>query len=208
MNAVQTTYLRKLLGRLRARQQWEALKVVAAYAVVSTLWILFSDQVLYWLSVDHGLNWLTKVQSAKGMVFVTVSAGVLYFFVTRAFTTLRTSDAVLLDCEERFHQFMENAPTACFMKDAHGKYVFVNNQWCTLFKKSPEEVYERTDTDIWSAEISSSFAAAEQLVLTSGKKLETREEISLLSEPVHFVRFPVSDSLNRRSVAGFIYPSQ
>ncbi len=57
------------------------LRVVAVYLLAAVLWILFSDQVLSWLTQDPA--WLTRLQSYKGAGFVIVTSVILYILLSR-----------------------------------------------------------------------------------------------------------------------------
>ena len=56
-----------------------AAKIAASYLLLSILWIIGSDRAVDWILPDS--EFATWVQSAKGLVFVTISAVVLYLAV-------------------------------------------------------------------------------------------------------------------------------
>ena len=66
-----------------------ALKVTLLYAAVGALWILFSDRILGTLAFD--VPTLTRLQTAKGWLFVAVTATLLYLLVYRAVTSIENS---------------------------------------------------------------------------------------------------------------------
>jgi PAS domain S-box-containing protein len=65
--------------KLQVRRQ--ALKVAMMYIFVAGLWILFSDEAVEWLVRDSHSR--TTISIYKGMAFVLVTGGLLYFFVAR-----------------------------------------------------------------------------------------------------------------------------
>lgn len=61
------------------RVRLSAARIALLYLIASTLYILFSDQILLWITRDP--EWQAKIQSMKGLAFVTLSAGLLYFLI-------------------------------------------------------------------------------------------------------------------------------
>lgn len=63
--------------------QWlSALKVVGIYLLVGVLWILFSDQLLYFSVQDPVL--ISHMQTLKGWFYVLVTAALLFVLINRA----------------------------------------------------------------------------------------------------------------------------
>lgn len=58
-----------------------------------------------------------------------------------------TSDA-LAESSRRQRAILDNVPDAMWVKDDRGRYTAVNDAFCRLFKRSPEELAGRTTTDI------------------------------------------------------------
>jgi PAS domain S-box-containing protein len=65
------------------------LKVTSLYAAVGALWILFSDRILGALAFD--VPTLTRLQTAKGWLFVAVTATLLYLLVYRSVSSIENS---------------------------------------------------------------------------------------------------------------------
>lgn len=57
-------------------------RLVLVYALLSGLWIAFSDRLLLALVSESEV--LTRLQSAKGFLFVAVNALLVYWLATRA----------------------------------------------------------------------------------------------------------------------------
>lgn len=60
-----------------------ALQAAVAYAVVATLWIVVSDELVSWLFSEDLLR-LQQAQTIKGLVFVALMTGLIYAVVSRA----------------------------------------------------------------------------------------------------------------------------
>lgn len=75
----------------RGLASYRAGRIALAYAGFSALWILFSDKTL--LFTVRNVETLTVIQSIKGWLFVTASAGLLFFFLQREINRhLRTQE--------------------------------------------------------------------------------------------------------------------
>src|SRR3712207_7792828 len=60
------------------------------------------------------------------------------------YTTLFRSRA-LRESEQRFSMFMRHLPGLAWIKDDHGRYVFVNDAAERAFRKAKSELYGKTD---------------------------------------------------------------
>lgn len=67
--------------------QREAIKVAVIYGAFGVLWILLSDQALYWAVRDAQA--LTQLQTYKGWLYVGTTAVLLYVLVRRSLGNLR-----------------------------------------------------------------------------------------------------------------------
>lgn len=86
---------------ISARQARRAGRRLAlTYALFAALWILFSDQALGALHLPSTLQ--TLLSSTKGMLFVVVTASILYMFSVRYLGQLNAF-------QERYHRMFENA---------------------------------------------------------------------------------------------------
>ncbi|NET06200.1 MAG: GGDEF domain-containing protein [Symploca sp. SIO2B6] len=68
----------------------KVVKILFIYAFFSSLWILFSDQLLTLLTND--LQRLTQLQTFKGWIFVIITSGLLYVLVCQELRSLVESD--------------------------------------------------------------------------------------------------------------------
>jgi len=67
------------LLRRREKRQREPLRIVAYYLVFSGLWIILSDRLLATFVPDP--QWLTRLQTVKGLVFVGATALLLFWLI-------------------------------------------------------------------------------------------------------------------------------
>lgn len=96
----------------------ETLTVVAIYAVVSILWILFSDGLLALVASDTVV--LTQLQGLKGIAFVLISAVLLYFLILRLQLRVRQYD-------QRYQVMFENTPLPMWIFDLHSLRILLVN---------------------------------------------------------------------------------
>ncbi len=101
------------------------LVTAAGYAVVGSLWILFSDLVVSWLVKDPAM--ITRVQTLKGWLFIIVTALLLLLILSTAMRTIRRSQQALHESEERFRLLIERMTDyEIFMLDPAGNVMSWN----------------------------------------------------------------------------------
>ncbi|MCB2195376.1 MAG: PAS domain S-box protein [Bacteroidetes bacterium] len=140
-------------------------KITLLYLILGSLWILFSDKLLYYFVPDAYK--LTHVQTYKGWFFIVATATLFFLFIKKHLTEKRKIDfeikkkteeyyalyeeyraqAENLDAsksklEETLHNFelvLENAPIPIFIQ-TEGKFSYVNAELCNMYgvKKSEE----------------------------------------------------------------------
>jgi PAS domain S-box-containing protein len=78
----------------------------------------------------------------------------------------------LRESEMRFKTFMNHSPTVAFIKDATGRYVYVNETFERVFQKSLPQVWGKTDDDLWPPETARRLHHHDLLVLSEGRPME------------------------------------
>ena len=92
--------------------------------VIAGLWILFSDLLV--ASLPFSVSTITRVQIAKGWVFVGVTGGLLYFYVRRRSQLLEAARAERDEAERALNTLMDNLPGMAYR-------VKNNDAWTALF---------------------------------------------------------------------------
>lgn len=76
-----------------------------------------------------------------------------------------------------FVSFMENSPALWWMKDADGKYLFINPTYARYFDVQPERIVGQTDFDFMPRYVAEQLRANDLVVLESQKSLYIHETV-------------------------------
>ncbi|EGW40295.1 putative PAS/PAC sensor domain protein, partial [Desulfosporosinus sp. OT] len=79
------------------------MRMVILYALISGVWILFSDRLLGAIVTDHQL--LLQLSIVKGWFYVTVMAIVLYFLFQWGYNSLLHSEEILQKEQEYLERY-------------------------------------------------------------------------------------------------------
>ena len=88
---------------------------------------------------------------------------------------LKRSADKLRSSEERFASFMENLPGLAWIKDADGRYLYVNSSAESAFGISTDEIYKKTDAEIFPARTADAFMENDRKAIVGG--IQTVEEL-------------------------------
>jgi PAS domain S-box-containing protein len=116
----------------------------------------------------------------------------------------RTLDA-LQESERRFARFMEHLPGLAWIKDAEGRYAFVNDAAEAAFGRPRAAIIGRTDDEIFPSEAAARFRESDRRVAESPAGLEAVESIERTDGVSHTLvrKFPIPASEDRPAlVAG------
>ncbi len=109
-------------------------------------------------------------------------------------TERKLGDEALRESEERFQAFMNYSPAVKFLKDRHGRYVFVNQQFEEELRMPKATCLGKTDQELFPPEVTRMFKEHDAEVLEKGEVLETEETTLGESGQIRFwwvVKFPV-----------------
>jgi PAS domain S-box-containing protein len=131
------------------QQQWNrknrsrVWRIVAIYAVFSLLWIYGSDRLLGLIVQNQEL--LTRVSIAKGMLFVLLSAALLYRLISDYTRRLGETHQQVRDSEERFQTIFAGLSDAVFICDVEsGEILDVNPAACAMFGFDRAEMLQQS----------------------------------------------------------------
>jgi len=125
-----------------------------------------------------------------------------YAKVTRDLTTWRQAHERIRESEERLQAFTDNSPAMMFLKDADGRYRFVNRQLLARFGLRREQILGRRDDEVFAAPQAKVFAEGDAEVLAKRESVELEQAVFLgEGDRIHMmVKFPVFNAMG--GVAG------
>jgi len=127
-------------------------------------------------------------------------------FLMEQIAERKAMDERIKESEARLQAFINNSPSAIFIKDLAGRYVFVNKQFTHLFGLELESILFHTDTEIFPPDEAVQFQANDARALESRAAIEV-EEVAHYTKGLHtsiVCKFPLFDSSGRVTALGGI----
>jgi len=113
------------MGRKLGKNEYlRILAILSIYVLFSTFWIYVSDRLLFLLVVDPQLR--STVSFFKGIVFILLSAALLYPLILRYAESLKEAGEALHASEERFQLIADSMPTLVWTAQPDGTVDYVN----------------------------------------------------------------------------------
>ncbi|HZE69349.1 MAG TPA: PAS domain S-box protein [Pyrinomonadaceae bacterium] len=125
--------------------------------------------------------------------------------IGRDLTERKRSEEELRETRAFFHSFMDNSPAVAFMKDAEGRYVYVNKPFERNFGQTLAFLEGRTSFDWLPKETARATHEHDLQVLATGTPQEIMETVPTQDgDPHHWLvfKFPMPDTSGQRFVAG------
>jgi len=145
-----------------------AIKIILPYAVLTSLWIYFSNDILISLVRDPQI--LKICLNLKGLCFVIVSSVLLYFLFRAATLKMKQSENIIQQKEKRLRQIIDLVPHFIFAKDIEGRFILVNRAIAEAYGTTVENLIGKTDADfIKSPKEVHDFLHDDLEVIRSGK---------------------------------------
>ena len=82
-----------------------------------------------------------------------------------------------VDFEQRFARFMENLPGLAWIKDAEGRYVYANEAALRTFQVTSEQLYGKTDEEVFPPETAAKFRENDRRALAGDTGLQVVEAL-------------------------------
>jgi PAS domain S-box-containing protein len=113
----------------------------------------------------------------------------------RDLTRLREAEKQLEASELRLRQVLDHTPTAIFIRDLEGRFLFVNRRFCAVHGKSADELIGTLDAQLLPPDVLVQVRANTQQVIDRRTSAEFEETIVLDGEPTTFLssKFPLLD---------------
>lgn len=106
----------------------------------------------------------------------------------------RSDEEALRRYEQRFARFMEHLPGLAWIKDSEGRYVYANDDAIRAFGVTREELYGRTDAEIFPPETVAAFRAHDRQALETGAGIRVIETLEHPDGTIHHSivsKFPI-----------------
>ncbi len=166
-----------------------AAKVAFFYFVFAVFWIVGSDSALEYIVTD--LSLLSYIQTIKGLLFVLLSAVLIFALVNRYAKILREK-------ESHLRTLVDTLPDLVWLKDKEGVYISCNRKFERFFGAQEHQIVGRTDYDFVDPELSDFFRANDLAAMAAGRSCTNEEEITYADdghvELVETIKTPMVDS--------------
>lgn len=121
------------------------LRTVLIYVIFGILWIFTTDSLMRWI-YQHMPSAFWPGQSAKGVIFVLISASLLYWLLQKYLVSLRNSETAYLRI------FQTNPNPMWIYRSSDYRYLEVNDAAVNVYGYSREEFKHMTIMDLRPAE--------------------------------------------------------
>ncbi|MDQ2969832.1 MAG: PAS domain S-box protein [Acidobacteriota bacterium] len=100
--------------------------------------------------------------------------------------------------------FMDNSPAVAFLKDAEGRFVYVNRRFEQVFRIKSEDVLGKTDSEWLPADTAAKLRANDAAVLAAGQPMQFEESVAAPDGARNWIvsKFPFSDGSGAAFVGG------
>jgi PAS domain S-box-containing protein len=147
-----------------------AARIALTYAVLSAIWILFSDRLVQALTVDPG--WMTTLSILKGWAFVAVTATMLFLMVRRLVARVAQREA-------QFRTLIHTIPDMVWLKDPQGVYLACNPAFERFFGAPEAAIQGKTDHDFLPKEEADFFRQKDREAMAAGGPRANEEWVTL-----------------------------
>jgi PAS domain S-box-containing protein len=120
-----------------------------------------------------------------------------WFGINTDITEIKDAEDALRESEARFASFMRHLPGLAWIKDAEGRYVYVNEAAEAAFQKPLEDIYAKTDVDLFDAETAEAFRSNDQRAIARNAGVVTIETLEHADGVLHYSlvsKFPMKDA--------------
>jgi PAS domain S-box-containing protein len=121
-------------------------------------------------------------------------------------TERKRAEEALRESRSRLRAILDNCPSMIFLKDSDGRYLQVNRQFELTFNLTPQQVFRKTDAELFSPELAAAFRATDRSVIEAGHSLEF-EESAVRANGLHTYivhKFPLLDAAGNAYAVGGI----
>jgi PAS domain S-box-containing protein len=114
------------------------LKIVGVYIFLGILWIYLSDTILGWNV--HDLDLMTRIAIFKGILFIVLTAILLYYLIARHDVKVKMTEEQLKESEEWLRYVLENVQDAVWSADLSGRFKFLSPIMAHIYGRPLSEI--------------------------------------------------------------------
>lgn len=126
----------------KLKEKWPVFRIILIYLLLAGIWIILSDRILFTLVKD--LEKFYKVGVIKGLLFIIVTAWILYSLIARHINELKRVEVSLIEAETKYRSLVEEALVGVYLYQ-DGRFSYVNPRYAQIFGYTQEEILK---TDI------------------------------------------------------------
>lgn len=122
-------------------------------------------------------------------------------------TQLRIAEQGRRASEERFSHFMHNLPGLSWIKDLDGRYLYANHVALAAFAKTEDELYGKSDDEVFPAELAARFRENDMAALRSDSGTQAVETLLHDDGVLHYSivsKFPIKGPDGKPTAVGGI----
>jgi len=170
-------------------------------------WSPFSAQGTRSILAEEAANERSRIYSYC-LVLIVLFSSLLAWAAYRAWSLKHAAERAesgRREIQRRFTAFMDNSPSAAFMKDAAGRLLYVNPAWSKLFGCKPEDCYGKTDFDLWPRTTAQEIRTNDLTLLAEDEPRQLVESLPVAnreSRDFLVVKFPFANERGERFVGG------
>ncbi|MDD2295798.1 MAG: PAS domain-containing protein, partial [Eubacteriales bacterium] len=161
-------------GRFSFRK--EATRITVVYLLFGLAWILFSDGFVHLFPVDE--DTLYKINIVKGWTYVFVTAGLVYYLISRYLQKISQTMDLLQQKEMLLLSLLDSIPDLIFYKDTDGVYMGCNTAFERFVGKPCSQIIGSTDKYLFSKEVSDSFREMDEAMLRQKQERKNEEQVT------------------------------
>lgn len=159
-----------------------------------------------------GIGWLCLYGEREGLygtslgvaIFATLATVVLFSLLWWAARSVNEADRARRQSDRLFASFMSNLPALAWIKDARGRYVYLNEAFQKAFEVRLDDWRSKTDREVLPTAIAEQFQANDAQVISTKRPIltvETAPHRDGLHESV-VSKFPIVDEEGRLTLVG------
>lgn len=125
------------------------LTIAIAYAAIGSIWIIYSDHILAFADADMSVAHVTRLQTLKGILYISLTAGLIYLLISIAARQVISSRNELEEMKTRYLQLFENTGAIILIVDSMTSAIIEANAAAERFYGwSRKELVGKTVKDV------------------------------------------------------------